>query len=107
MVDHYSRNTTPHISHLAQNIEEVASRKLDYDHMEYVAELSTIYLKIFDMIPLIDQSTSAKDKEFLLLSKKYMALLLRDDLFEGINARISLTKTRKKIVQAQPELLNF
>ncbi len=106
-IEYFSKNTPSVVSHLKNEIDDVSDKKMNDQHMVYLAELSSIYLKIFDMIPLINKNTSKKDKELLLLSKKYMALLLRDDLVSGMRSRISLAKMRKKIIFDEPQLLNF
>lgn len=107
IIEYYLNNPSPHIAHLLDEIKEAVISKKNLGDYEYFDKLSSSYLKLFDMAPVINQSTSNSDKTFLLLSKKYVSLLMRKDLLYGVRTRMWLEDVRRHIVRNEPNLLDF
>ena len=105
MVEYFFNNPSPHVNHLLEEAKDVVYYKMDQTYNEYFTKLAVAYLKLFDMAPVISSSTSSQEKEFLLLSKKYMSLLLRQDLINGVRTKIWLENVRREILKNNPELL--
>jgi len=108
VIEYYINNPPHHINHLFdEDAREIVKRKKDQYCSNYFDKLASLYLKIFDMAPLITPSSTSQEKEFLLLSKKYMSLLLRYDLINGVRTKIWLESVRKELIKNKPELLDF
>lgn len=95
------------LSHLEKEIKEVAKNKKNLNAADYVRNLSSIYLKVFDSCHLITEEASEKDKEFLLLSKKYLALTLRKDLLNGVRTCDHLSRARRSLINDSPDVFEF
>ncbi len=108
IIEFYINNPQHHLNHLFnEDAEEIVKRKKDQCFSNYFDKLASLYLKIFDMAPLITSSTTSQEKEFLLLSKKYMSLLLRNDLIHGVRTKIWLESVRRQLIKNKTELLDF
>ena len=106
-VEYCLNNPTPYTEHLMEEAREVVINKRNLQYVEYFDKLSSSYLKLFDMYPIISPSTSSSDKNYLLLSKKFMSLILRKDLVHGIRTRIWLEGIRRHIVKKNPAILDI
>jgi len=106
IVEYYSNNPLQHLSHLQNEINNIAKEKLNLVCKNYLERLFSIYLKIFDMIPLINNTTSQSDVQYLLLSRKYLSLPLKHDELHAITTRMFYSKIRKEIIKNNPSLLN-
>lgn len=105
VVEYYLHNPSPHITHLLEEAKDAADNKTNASYDKYFDKLAIAYLKLFDMTPVINNSMSSHDKEFLLLSKKYMSLLLRRDLIDGVITRNWLENERHHIIRTAINLL--
>ncbi len=100
IIEYYSINNIPSsIKHFRMNIIKLYQNRNNIQFHNYIDNLSRIYLKLFDMVPLIDGNTTKEDKEFLLLSKKYLGLTLRHELINGVRTNHYLTKCRLNQIQ--------
>lgn len=91
-------------NHLRDDIEYVYNNRLSIDDIDIITKISSIYIRVFDQIPLITDKTSQSDKEFLLLSKKYLGLTLRNDLVLGTRTMMELSRARKELLSNNPNL---
>jgi len=106
-VEQCVKNLPEHIEFMQTKLEKVIAGKLDIGYKNYFEELATAYIKIFDTAPLIKQETPKSEKKFMLLSKKFIGLILRDDLIQGMRTKQYLVKIRKDIINKHPEKLKF
>lgn len=105
---YYVNNTLPSgINYIQRRIRENFFHIHNSNFSNYIEELISIYLMLFDMIPLIDNTTSKKEKEFLMLSKKYLGLALRHDLIHGVTTKNYYLRIRRHIIKNDISLLNF
>ena len=107
IIEYFVNNPVKEIAHLQDEINIVAKEKLNLENKEYLDQLFSTYLKLFDMVPLINKSTSKRDKEFLLLSKKYLSLPLRRDLLHGVSTRSWFQTLRRNIINHNVTYLEF
>jgi hypothetical protein len=106
VISYFARNALPsHLIYLDDEVKRLASTCFDQQEKERIIKIATVYLKVFDTLPLITSNCEQDKKEFLLLSKKYMALVLRSDLIHGTRTRIYLEKIRRKILSDKPDML--
>lgn len=102
-----SRNEIPHyLKYMENDIKNFACSTMDKNYVNRIFEVAKIYIKIFDTLPVISSECEPADKKFLLLSKKYMALVLRGDLLNGMRTRTRLENIRKKILKENPQKLS-
>lgn len=107
VIDFYSKNELPErLKHLKTKIINLADNIMLEDNKR-IEKISTLYLKLFDSVPLIKENTTNKDKQFLLLSKKYLSLTLNNQLINGKRTKDFLLINRKSILERESELLNF
>lgn len=107
VINELSRNPLNEISHFQNAIDEVASEKLNIKYPDYIEKLFSVYLKIFDMVNLINEKSTDSDKEFLLLSRKYISLAIRKDLIHGVRTLMWYQRLRFNILEDSPKLLQF
>lgn len=82
-----------HALHLKADINKFCKAKNRMRPGERVQEVAKLYLKLFDTIPLIDESTPKDIKMLMLSAKKIMGLLLREDLINGMRTIKWLSNT--------------
>jgi len=108
VISQYSKEKLPtHLSHFQNELIAISKHTFNIDRRERIKEVALIYLKLFDSLPIIKRFTLKRDKEFLLLSKKYLALVLRDDLVNGVMTRDFLSRARNEILRKEPALLKL
>jgi len=108
VIKFYSINKLPeHLTHQNEDIKNIASGLMDKDSKDRISKVACQYLKLFDTVPLITKQTSKKEKQFLLLSKKYLSLVLRTDLINGVRTNDYLERIRYEILQKNPEEFKF
>jgi len=105
--EYYYKNPVNETSQLKEKIEYIVKHKKDSNKTGYIKKLARTYLMIFDMVDLIENEDSKKNKEFLMLSKKYLALILREDLVHGVRTQIWFNRLRENIITNDPDLLEF
>lgn len=67
---HLSQNGVPtYLKYMEASIIKLADEVLDED-INRVKKVADLYIRLFDTLPVISAECSAKDKEFLLFSKK-------------------------------------
>ncbi len=103
----YSGNPCPEVAHFQNEIDLAENLKYDDSRWDYLALLFTTYLKLFDMVDMVQANMSRKEKEFLLMSKKYCSLPLRRDLLNGVTTRQWLIRVRRDILTNHREWLEF
>jgi len=96
----------PHMLHLDAEVRRLAQTRLDPDQRGRVTAVAKTYLKLFDTLPLLAGDETEGEREFLLLSKKYLALTLRDDLIHGVRTGLYLERVRREILQTKPTCLS-
>lgn len=107
VIDFYSKYELPErLDYLKNQIINLADNLMKEDNKR-IEKISTLYLKLFDSVPLIKDDTTTKDKQFLLLSKKYLSLTLNKHLMYGKRTKDFLLKNRRSLLENKPELLNF
>jgi len=105
---YFAQNDLPNgISYIKNNLLMVYQKLKDSKDSEHITNLAKNYIQLFDMVPLIGENTSQKDKEFLLLSKKYLSLILRRDLIHGVRTNMYLSESRRIIIKDRIDLLEF
>ena len=95
-----------HLKYMEDEIRNLADTTMDLNYLNRIYKVAKTYIKLFDTLPVIPPDCKHTDKKFLLLSKKYVALVLRDDLINGVRTRAFLEKERKNILKNTPEILN-
>ncbi|MFZ4589705.1 MAG: DUF3800 domain-containing protein [Ignavibacteria bacterium] len=105
VVNNFSKNGLPkQIIHFNEKLELVYKNRTNKDFIDYVENVIELYLYFFDMVPLVEKNTKKEDKEFLLLSKKYLGLTLRSDLISGVRTKIYLMKLRNYYLENNPAI---
>ena len=86
-----SKNRTfpAHALHLKPDVESYCRSKNIIDIQTRIMKVAELYLKLFDTIPLINELTSKDQKPSMLFIKRFMALLLKEDI-QGIGMKIWL-----------------
>ncbi len=87
-----------HISHLEEGCISLIKNKNNINYPGYIEELATVYLKLFDTTPLIDNNTNQEVKEKLLLSKKYLSLVLNKQFMHAMTTLMFFNKLRRDII---------
>jgi|GEM_PF-5374227 len=72
-----------------------------------IYSLAKMFIMLFDNIPLIKEKFTDEEKEFLFLSKKYLSLCYNKDSVIGKDLNDKIMNIRLKILDKEPELLNF
>jgi hypothetical protein len=106
-VEYYHNNPVRSIMHLSNQIKHSVENKLNISDAKYFENLASIYIKLFDMVDVISKDTTLQQKQYLLLSKKYMSLLLRNDLIHGVQTRDCLNRVRRHYIKHNPQILKF
>lgn len=81
-----------YMSHIKDEINLYMRNHTEGYTTQRIENFAKLYLKIFDMKPIITEETSNQDKNRLLIYKKWMSLLLRDDLSNGVMSKRYLIK---------------
>ena len=77
LIKSYSNNNLPeHITHLKKDIKKFCNTINNGKYINQIKETAELYLKLFDTIPIIDESTPKDKKPLMLYTKQFMGLLL-------------------------------
>jgi len=105
---HLVQNGFPeNTAHLRDDVIAAEAGRLRVDSGERVEEVAKLTLRLFDQVPLIGAETTQKDKKFLLLSRKYLALTLRKDLINGTRTLDYLRRARGAMLKDPKAPLDF
>lgn len=108
-----SRQSFPlHVEHLKDgvvNIVKQLSNKNKFFSNELVQESSSVFIRLFDTLPIYDGLTENDENIWsgLLTARKMAALFLREDLPNGVISCDHITRWRKKIIRENPQLLEL
>jgi len=97
----------PHCSHFREELLAVNAGRMDPECPMRIETIASLFLRLFDMVPLIDATTSEGEKRYYLLSKKYLSLCLRKDKVHGVTTSDSLSRARRQILASDPKWLTF
>ena len=105
---HLNENGVPaHLKYMEGDIKNLADNVLDKKDINRVEKVAGIYIRLFDTLPVISPESDSNNREFLLLSKKYMALVLRNDLINGVRTRMFLENERRKNLEFNPQWIKL
>ncbi|OGU27445.1 MAG: hypothetical protein A2057_10560 [Ignavibacteria bacterium GWA2_35_9] len=102
----YLNNLPSSLSYIREDLNYLYKNKINEEANGYIQKLAKVFLILFDTLPLIESSTSQKEKEFLIASKKYLALTLHKSLIHSANTTDFLSEVRKLNIRRNPELFN-
>jgi hypothetical protein len=93
--------------HIQDALDLATAGTMDESCGSHLEHLVRFFLMIFDMIPLIQESTGEADRRLLLLARRYLSLVLRRDLINGTTTRDFLQMVRRSVIARNPEHLSF
>jgi len=108
VVNYFTKNSLPStIVHFKNDIIAIHSDRFNLGAKNYIERLASLFLKLFDTAPLIDENTSENDRRFLAMTKKIMSIVVRPDMIHGVRSSISMNRTRRRIIKEYPSELNL
>lgn len=105
IISYYSESNLPHnINHIKDDLSYLYKNRMDLNAYGYVKKLAKAFLTMFDMVPLINSSTTKSEKTFLISSRKCFAAVLNNEIINGKKAADYLSIIRKGYIREKPEL---
>jgi hypothetical protein len=107
-----TRPFPPHAKHLKDELVNTVgqlSKKDTTFSTQLIQEASSIFIRLFDTLPIYDGLTEDNNDKWsqLLTAKKMASLFLRKDLIHGVRSCDYITNWRRKIIKENPQVLDI
>jgi len=100
----YAKEPDSRLTHFQDEISFVAEHILN-PKVSLVEDVARVFLKIFDTADIVPVSIDSEEKGKLLIAKKYMGLVLRKELVNGMFTLMHLNSLREHFIAKDPMLL--
>ena len=104
-INYFSKITLP--DYLKKELISLSDSIMKINDNNRIYSLAKLFIMLFDSIPLIKDKFTDEEKEFLFLSKKYLSLCYNKDSNEGKDLSSKIMDIRLRILDKEPEMLNF
>jgi len=98
-----------HVKHLEAKLKKLCSeiRKLSNFGPNHVRKVASIFLRLFDTLPIYEGIDNVKMIKTLLYAKKYLSLTLHSDKGNGVRTCDFFAQIRRHYFKNKPEVLGI